>query len=156
MTQNLPIHIGQPVNTAQVNRIYRGIQACNLPKAEWTHGGHLCAGIAIVSEHGLTTAQALMPDIIRNYNLACDVQNTDTDGYHETITLFYLRETGRFLQTLKTTDLGERASALLASKLATQEYILNFYSKGHLFSVAARRGWQAPDIKDLPELSEKA
>jgi len=73
-------------------------------RGDSVHGAHLCASVAIVSERGLARAETEMPDIIRSYNLACGVTNSDTEGYHQTLTLFYLRETARYLDLFSVTS----------------------------------------------------
>ena len=61
-----------------------------LPKSEWTHHAHLQTGLWHVLHHDAATAMNLMRERIRAYNLCTGVANTDTTGYHETITCFYL------------------------------------------------------------------
>jgi len=146
---HLPVARSDSVSTAQVQHIYIGVKDHSLPKDQWTHGAHLCASVAIVSERGLARAETEMPDIIRSYNLACGVTNSDTEGYHQTLTLFYLRETARYLDQLTTPDWGQRTSALLNTDMAARDYPLRFYSQAHLFSVTSRRIWQPPDIRAL-------
>ena len=87
-----------------------------------------------------------MPGVIRAYNESIGSQNTDNAGYHHTITLFYLRALGQFLEGRFGENIGALASAVLNSPTADRAFPLKFYSKGVLFSVAARRDWVAPDI----------
>jgi len=145
------IHPGDVVSADQVIRIYDGIIERNLPKAEWTHGAHLRAGTALIIKRGIKKAELKMPDIIRNYNIACGVKNTATDGYHHTITLSYLRIIAKFLNDSfkPPIDLGMAASAVLASEISDPKYLLGYYSRDLLFSVKARKEWQAPDLRDL-------
>lgn len=142
------IQIGDSVSTQQVLSLYDRLQACTLPKRDWTHGAHLCAGCAIVTDLGLSTAEARMPSLIRAYNTHCGVINSETSGYHHTLTLLYLKEIDRFLNrgASKTLDLGGAASAVLASPLAVRHYPLTLYSKSVLFSKGARQSWVEPDL----------
>lgn len=150
MTNRL-IHPGDTVTTQQVVRIYDGVIQCSLPKPEWTHGAHLCAGTAIVLKRGLQTAEHDLPGLIKNYNIACGVKNTQTDGYHHTITIVYLRLIAKFLEDAfrGPHQLGSAASALLGSDIAAPDYLLGLYSRDLLFSPLARGKWQAPDLRDL-------
>ena len=136
---------------ALVDRIYHGVAALILPKPEWTHEAHLVAGCALLDEAGLAAAEARMPEMIRHYNVATGVQNTDTDGYHHTITLFYLRAIAAFMETQGDAPLAMRVTALLNSPLAHRGWPLNYYSRELLFSVEARRNWVDPDLKPLAE-----
>lgn len=141
-----PVHVGDAVSVACVNRIYHGLTDKTLPKSHWTHGAHLCAGTAILKDVGLDLAEKTMPDIIRAYNVAQGGQNTDEEGYHHTMTLFYLREIDACLKEWWDFDLGTLATRVLAAPLADKSYPLKFYSKSRLFSVRARKEWIDPDL----------
>lgn len=116
-----------------------------MQKSEWTHCAHLVFATALLNELGLEGAEAAAPDIIRTYNVATGGVNSDSEGYHHTLTLFFLREVEKFIRKEKG-NLHERATALLASRLAEREYPLAFYSREALFSLAARTGWLEPDL----------
>ncbi len=140
------IHPGASVSDADVAHILGGIRARTLPKPEWTHGAHLCAGTALLKARGLAGAEAEMPDTIRAYNEATGVPNTDDEGYHHTITLFYLRTLDKFLDRRWHERIGQLATDVLAADLADRTYPLQFYSKELLFSVTARRSWIEGDL----------
>ena len=91
-----------------------------------------------------------MPGAIRRYNEATGVPNTDDDGYHHTITICYLRAINQLLAGRWDDPLGALASDVLAAPLADRAYLMQFYSKERLFSVAARRGLVAPDLAPAP------
>ena len=74
----------------EIERIGRGLLDRSLPKAEWTHAGHFAAAFWVLRRPNMDAARDL-PGLIRAYNEATGVHNTDTTGYHETITLASLR-----------------------------------------------------------------
>jgi hypothetical protein len=134
---------------AEIERIARGLRDCSLPKIEWTHAAHFAAALWLLryqSEHAVRD----MPDLIRAYNLATGVPNTDADGYHETITLGSLRAARAWLAERRSVALHEALAALLASEFGRSDWLLVYWSKPVLFSVAARRGWVEPDLRALP------
>lgn len=141
-----PIHPGDVVSDAAARRIIDGLRDLTLPKLEWTHGAHLCAGTALVTELGLRGAEVAMPGMIRAYNEATGVPNTDHEGYHHSITLFYLRALDAFLARDSECALGACCTSVLAAPIADRGYPLTRYSPARLFSVAARRGWIEPDL----------
>ncbi len=143
------IQPGDQVTQDQVMRIYRGLCEKTLPAEEWTHGAHLCAGTAFWHDLGLDGAETAMPSAIREYNISVGTQNTDTAGYHHTITLFYLRVIAQAFAAPMGDDVGALATSLLNCPIADRAYPLRFYSKARLFSVKARRDWLAPDLKPL-------
>ncbi len=75
---------------ADIERIGRGIIDRSLPKAEWTHAAHFAAAFWLLRSPERDALRE-MPGFIRAYNEATGTPNTDTGGYHETITLASLR-----------------------------------------------------------------
>ena len=121
-----------------------------LPKSEWTHAAHCAAAIYFLKERPEVDLAAEMPDIIRSYNEASGTENTDTGGYHDTITQFYIRAIRHVLGRLPANvGLSEVCNRLLGSAFGARTFPLEFYSKERLFSVEARRDWVEPDLKPL-------
>jgi hypothetical protein len=133
-------------DAAAVRRIGNGLLECSLPRAEWTHEAHLAACLWLLTERPDILAERDLPAIIRRYNESVGRVNDDTQGYHETLTQLYIR---RFLTETRADGLAERVNALLNSAVGAREWPLRFYSREVLFSVAARRGWIAPDLAPI-------
>jgi len=88
---------------------------------------------------------------IRRLNAAHGTVDSDTRGYHETITCAYVRLIAAFLRARPLDEAVDvRIAAVLASPLAARDVLTRHYSKATLFSVAARRGWVEPDLEPLP------
>ena len=89
---------------------------------------------------------------IKQYNIACGVKNTDAQGYHETITRFYVLIIQKFLRQVE----RARPIDLLADELielyGDKSLPFAYYSKDKLFSTAARRGWLEPDLKPINKI----
>ena len=123
----------------------------SLPKAEWTHAGHFCAALWLLRARPDIDAPTRMPDLIRAYNLATGGENTDTAGYHETITQASLRAArdvmGRYPADA---PLHEIVDELMASPLGRPDWLMAYWNRETLFSVGARRGWVEPDLQPLP------
>ena len=132
---------------AAVRRVGRGLLDRSLPKEEWTHEAHLAACLWLVRERTDLVPERDLPAIIASYNVAVGGQNTDSGGYHETLTQLYVKGVRAFAQTLPDDlPLVDAANRLLASEIAPRDWPLCFYSRERLFSVAARRGWVEPDL----------
>ena len=134
---------------ASVRRIGEGLLACNLPKAEWTHEAHLAACVWLLLERPDITPGAEMPGLISRYNVAVGGENTDSAGYHETLTQLYIIGVRRFLESCGEEDLLGQVNALLTSEMAPRDWPLRFYSRERLFSLEARRGWVEPDLQRI-------
>lgn len=133
-------------STAEIERIGRGVAERTLPKSEWTHAAHFAAALWVLSQPDMN-AERDMPKMIRAYNLATGVANTDSGGYHETITLASLRAAHNWLSGRPEKALHD----LLAGDCGrSSDWLLAYWSKPVLFSVMARRAWIDPDLKPLP------
>jgi hypothetical protein len=82
--------MSHPSTEAQIERIARGLIDRSLAKPEWTHAAHFAAALWLLRHRG-DAAVREMPPLIRAYNEETGTANTDTTGYHETITLASLR-----------------------------------------------------------------
>ena len=134
-----------------LDRIGRGFLDRSLPKREWTHAAHFAAALWLMRHRLDLDTASEMPDLIRAYNEATGGANTDTEGYHETITQASLRAARAFLARYPTQrPLHEIANALMASELGRPDWLLRHWSRPVLFSTAARRGWVDPDLRVLP------
>jgi hypothetical protein len=91
-----------------------------------------------------------MPRLIRRYNDATGRGNSDSAGYHETITQASIRAARDFLMCHPDAALFQTCNALLASPLGDPDWLLAYWSRPRLFCVAARRNWLDPDIRPLP------
>jgi hypothetical protein len=134
---------------SEIDRIGRGLADRSLPKAEWTHAAHFAAAFWLLRRPEMH-AMRDMPGLIRAYNESTGVPNTDTGGYHETITIASLRTARAWLAARPHAPLHTALNELLASDCGRSDWLLAYWSKPLLFSVAARRAWVEPDLKPLP------
>lgn len=130
--------------------IARGVIDLSLPKPDWTHRAHFAAALWLIARRPELDLPRVMPGLIRAYNEATGVPNTDMNGYHETITQASLRAAAWFLAARAGDDLFAVANALMASPLGKSDWPLAYWTKERLFSVEARRIWVEPDIAPLP------
>jgi len=133
----------------EIDHIGRSLLDRTLPKAEWTHAGHFAAALWLLRQPQIDAIRE-MPGLIRAYNEATGVPNTDSGGYHETITLASLRGARAWLADRPDATLHEALRELLASPHGRADWLLAYWSRPLLFSVAARRSWVEPDLQPLP------
>lgn len=131
---------------AAVRRVGEGLLDRTLPRSDWTHEAHLAACLWLVTERPDVLPERDFPAIIRAYNEAVGTANTDTSGYHETLTQLYIRAIRDFALACDESSLAERVNALLASPLAPRDWPFRFYSREVLFSAQARKHWVEPDL----------
>ncbi len=135
---------------SDIHFIAEGMINKTLPKSQWTHAAHFAVAVWLLRNENYD-AFAQMPDFIRNYNEASGTPNTDTDGYHETITMASLLATKSFVDSQpRHCSLHEIVNGILVSDLTDPSWLLQYWSRGCLFSVQACREWIEPDLAPLP------
>jgi hypothetical protein len=136
-----------------VEAIARAFVAGTLPKERWRHDAHCVAAAWLIAQHPDVDWTREFGRLVRRYNESVGTPNTDTSGYHETLTLFYVREIKRFLSARAGRPFDDVIVELLASPVAEVRYPLGFWSRERLFSVEARRTWVEPDLRPLDGVS---
>ena len=132
---------------AEIERIGEGLLACSLPRADWTHEAHLAATTYLLLRRPSIDLDRDLPGIIRRFNESVGGVNSDTEGYHDTITRTFFAGIRLFLAEADTSrPLHELVNDLLLSPMGRREWPLRFYSRPRLFSVEARRGFVEPDL----------
>lgn len=121
-----------------------------IPREEWTHAAHLTIGVWHVHRFGPEGAIERLRRGIRALNDRHGTANTESSGYHETITIAYVRLIDLFLSAGDAgAPLERRVEQLLASPLADRAHLLQFWSRERLMSPAARAAWTPPDLSPL-------
>jgi hypothetical protein len=134
---------------AEIERIATGLLDRTLPKVQWTHAAHFAAALWLLAAPGRDAARE-MPRLIRAYNEATGTANTDTAGYHETITQASLRAARSWLAAHPGVPLSAVLAELMASEHGRSDWLLSYWSRPLLFSTQARRAWVEPDLRPLP------
>jgi len=136
---------------AEIEHIGEGLLARTLPREEWTHEAHLAATTYLQTRRPDVDLDTELPGIIRRYNESVGGVNSDTEGYHETITRAFLHGVRLFLAEADSTEpLHELINELLSSPMGRRDWPLRCYARELLFSVEARRRFVPPDIATLP------
>lgn len=135
---------------ADIAALLDAFRGRTLPKEKWTHAAHWAAALGLIAEDE-AAAHRDMPGMIRAYNESVDGRNTETEGYHETITIASLKAAAHALSGApEGTPLHVVLSGLLAGPCGKPDWILDYWRKETLFSVKARREWVEPDVCALP------
>ena len=138
-------------SSAAVARVGEGLLAHDLPKAEWTHEAHLAATTYLLLKHPEIDLDTALPGLIRAYNESVGGVNSDSEGYHDTITRAYLAGIRLFLSEANpAAPLDDLVNDLLHSPMGQRDGPLRFWSTERLMSVEARCGYVAPDLAALP------
>jgi len=113
-----------------------------LPIDAWTHEAHLVTCWVALRDRSPAEALAFLRDAIQTHNCGIGINNSDTEGYHETLTVYYV------------TAVAEADSpdpeTLFEVEFCDRKAPLRHWTRDELFSTAARRGWVEPDVAPLP------
>jgi len=134
-----------------VAHVGEGLLARSLPRDEWTHEAHLAATTYLVLKHAELDLDVEIRGIISRYNESVGTPNSDSEGYHDTITHAYLRGIRLFLEgTDARREVHDLVNELLMTPMGRRDWPLRFWSRERLLSVEARRGWIEPDLAAMP------
>ncbi|WP_263366656.1 hypothetical protein [Edaphobacter bradus] len=141
-----------PTTEPEIDAFLAAFEDCTLPKSRWTHSAHLFTGACYVHAHGPALATDLMRERIKRYNLAVGGQNTPTSGYHETITVAWIKLLDRLLRTVRDSAPITRAdfAALAVERYAHDRHIFReYYDFDLVHSTEARARWIPPNLRDF-------
>jgi hypothetical protein len=138
------------MTAVKTDQLVSGFIDLSLPKSAWTHQAHLRVGLWHAMHHSPVETLELLRDRISAFNQAKGVANTESAGYHETITRFYVHVIGLFLASADTRRPIDELEQELIDRYGDKELPLRYYTRERLFSTAARLGWVAPDLLALP------
>lgn len=138
-------------SAAEIEHLGERFLARSLPKEEWTHEAHIATTTWLLLRRPDVDVERDLPDLIRRYNESVGGMNSDSEGYHETITRAFLSGVRLFLSEADGAEpLHELVNELLLSPMGRRNWPLRFYSRDRLLSVEARRNFVSPDIAALP------
>jgi hypothetical protein len=127
--------------------VIKGFEGRTLLRSDWTHAAHLTVALYYCVVHPFGVAKNLMSDGICWLNDKHGTPNNDTNGYHETLTIFWLRTVANFIAE----NSRERTFFILANKLLTEysdsSLPLKHYRPETLFSTEARQQFVEPDLR---------
>ena len=121
-----------------------------LPKNAWSHEAHLITCWVALQDRSPAETLAFLRHAIQTHNCGIGIRNTETSGYHETLTVYYV------------TAVAQAAAPTLAGLFEVpscgREAPLEHWTREVLFGSEARLAYVHPDIAPLPwqpEFDEK-
>lgn len=138
-----------PATEEEIDAFLAAFEGCTLPKEEWTHGAHLFTGACYVRELGREAALGRMRECVRRYNESVGGKNTETSGYHETITAMWIRLLDGLWQRSQPMERAAFA-ALAVERFESQKAVFReYYDFDVVSSTEARLRWVEPTLKSL-------
>ena len=140
---------GLPCSEAEIDAFLAAVEGCTLPKERWTHGAHLLTGACYVHGLGREAALERMRVCVRRYNESVGGKNTETSGYHETITAMWIRLLDGLLRESPAMERAAFARLAVERFVGEKDIFRRYYDFDVVGSVEARREWVAPTLEAL-------
>lgn len=133
----------------EIRALVESFEACSFHPANFRHYQHLTVALWYVWNLPFEEAGKQVTSGIRRL-----AEAYGKTGYHETITLFWLRIVAAFVREHEDLTLPSLANALI-DKCCNKEFIGRYYSPEMLGSPKAKTEWVEPDLAPLPEIAEQ-
>jgi hypothetical protein len=135
-----------PTTEQEIDEFIAAFEAGTLPKARWTHGAHLLTGACYVHALGEVQATDKMRLCVRRYNEAVGGKNTETSGYHETITVAWIKLLAGLLREAGPMDRASFAALAVHRFEGDRNIFRKYYDFDLVASVEARKTWMPPTL----------
>lgn len=137
-------------STDELMQLLAEYERGTLPPERWDHPAYLAVAIGYLRRlpEGEAT-EAFIAGLLRYHRLN-GIEMTESGGYNETLTLFWLTVAQRFLL-----DADPRASLLqltndfIALYGHRPQFAFEYYSPARIWSWRARQSWVEPDLKTI-------
>jgi hypothetical protein len=138
-----------PTTEAEIDAFLHAFESCTLPKSEWTHAAHIFTGACLVHTLGETAAIDHMRRALRRFNESVGGQNTPTSGYHETVTVLWIKLLAAFHRDTAPTSRAAFAARAVAHFAEQRDLLARFYDFDLVASTEARQRWIPPTLQPL-------
>ena len=126
-----------------------GFESCTLPAEHWTHRAHVQVAFSYASRNNLAAAIERMRSGLKAYSKARDTPNAIDSGYHETVTVAFVRLV--YAANLQTGPHESSQSFCNAHpELLNGRALSRYYSRQHLMTWEAKANFITPDQCPLP------
>ncbi|MBD0314670.1 MAG: hypothetical protein ICV86_18045 [Microcoleus sp. T3-bin5] len=134
---------------SEIDSLIHAFQECSLPRSQWTHEAHLTVALWYLFYDSEQEAINAVRNGIKRYNSVQGIETTKDGGYHETLTLFWVRTIRRYLaDESRNRSMVNLANGLIA-KYADRTLPFTYYTRDRLMSSEARINWVEPDLRSL-------
>ena len=133
----------------EIDSLIHAFQEGNLSRSQWTHEAHLTVALWYLCYDSEQEAINAIRNGIKRYNQAQGIETTKNSGYHETLTLFWVRTIRGYLaDESQNRSIVHLANGLIA-KYADRTLPFRYYTRDRLMSSEARINWVEPDLSSL-------
>lgn len=132
-------------SNAEVEEMVEQFERCVWPYERWTHRCHLAVALCYLNRFPYAEAVERVRHLIDQYNRTCG----DPNGYHETITLLFMRRVASYWKDSDGVEVELASAVEELTRTCDMQWPLSYYSKDRLWSDEAKRAWVEPDRRAL-------
>ncbi|MEG4113255.1 MULTISPECIES: hypothetical protein [unclassified Microcoleus] len=133
----------------EIDSLIHAFQEGSLPRSQWTHEAHLTVALWYLFYDSEQEAINAIRNGIQRYNSVQGIEITQNSGYHETLTLFWVRTIRQCLaDESQNRSIVDLANGLIA-KYADRTLPFRYYTRDRLMSWEARQNWVEPDMRAM-------
>ena len=133
----------------EIDSLIHAFQECSLPRSQWTHAAHLTVGLWYLFYDSEPEAINAVRNGIKRYNSVHGIESTKDSGYHETLTLFWMRIVRGYLaEESRNRSIVSLANGVIA-QYAARNLPFCYYTRDRLMSAEARITWVEPDLRAI-------
>lgn len=138
--------VGYYKNVREIEAVVKGFESCTTAKDDFTHHSHLTVAVYYLhSSNEPDATHRIRAGLLR----FLDHHGVGRAKFHETLTIFWLRTVGAFLERLDPKiPLLEMTNAVIES-LGDSRLVFEYYSAELLRTEETRNSWVVPDLKDM-------
>ena len=140
-----------PRSRAEIEALIRAFEDASFPLADWHQREHVTMAAWYLLRHPFDEAMQRVRSGIRSYNDRQGITTTKERGYHDTLTIFFVRKIAVFLRAADPARPEEERIADATRAFPDHRLISEYYSRDRLMSWEARLGWVEPDLKPLED-----
>ena len=138
-----------PSTEPEIEDFLAAFEGCTLPKVHWTHGAHLLTGACYVHALGEHAALNQMRTCVRRYNESVGTKNTESSGYHETITIAWIKLLAGLLRRSQPIKRADFATLAIEHFSPQRDIFKRHYDFDLVSSKEARLQWIEPTLQPL-------
>ena len=133
----------------ELENIVKEFNNCTLQRSNWTHAAHLIVALWYLTNYSESEAINNIRDRIKKYNASLGIPMTKNSGYHETITMFWVKIVRQYLAINSANNSFVEMANNLVNFYENKALPFEYYSREYLMSWEARKNWVKPDLKLL-------
>lgn len=139
-----------PANEAGLDAFLAAFEQGTYPGEKWNHAAHLAMAAGYLTRMSAAEAIPFLRERIAAYNVSQGGQNTDTSGYHESLTVFWVKLVAAHLAGLDPAmSRVDKVRSTVETFAPVRDIFRGYWSFDVVKSVEARRQWVPPDLRPL-------